>query len=82
MLTATDCPTPALCWTRARTPKWMQKRRWIAVTCWVAVGTEDDISHTVAADDGVDAEGGTNEDDRVHGSPHVVAAAWIHTCRG
>jgi hypothetical protein len=38
--------------THARTPKWMQKWRWIAVTCWVAVGTKDDISHTVAVDDG------------------------------
>jgi hypothetical protein len=62
--------------------EWMQKRRWIAVTCWVAVGTEDDnISHAVAADDGVDAEGGMNEDDRARGTPHAVAAAWLRTGR-
>jgi hypothetical protein len=54
-----------------RTTKWMQKRRWVAVTCWDVEGTEDDISHVVAADDGVEARG----------SPHVVAVAWLQTFR-
>jgi hypothetical protein len=54
-----------------RTTKWMQKRRWVAVTCWDVEGMEDDISHVVAADDGVEARG----------SPHVVAVAWLRTFR-
>jgi hypothetical protein len=54
-----------------RTPKWMQKRRWIAVACWDAENTEDGISHAVAANDGVEA----------CGSPHAVVAAWLRTFR-
>jgi hypothetical protein len=60
----------------------MQKQRWIAVTYWVMVGIEDDnISHVVAADDGVDAEGGMNGDDRAHRIPHAVAVPWLRTGR-
>jgi hypothetical protein len=35
----------------------------------------------VAADDGVDAEDGTNEDDIARRSPHMVAAVWLQTGR-
>jgi hypothetical protein len=39
------------------------------ITYWVAVGTEDDdIPHAVAVDDGVDVDGGTNEEVRARGS--------------
>jgi hypothetical protein len=81
MLTTADRPTPTCHQTHARTPKWVQKRRWIAITCWVAVGMEDDISHAVVADDGVDAKGAANKDDRVRGSPHTIVVAWLRTCR-
>jgi hypothetical protein len=52
------------------------------ITCWVAVGMEDDdIPHAVAADDGVDVDGGANEEVRARGSPHSVAVAWLRTGR-